>query len=144
MQVCTITSNSECEQIILSVTRDCIAKCDTKSGSFLKFIGSAAGYLCKDKGWIHTDTTFKQRFCLCCINACCEKMVPTCDSLGRMQPYMISVIIEIGLVYNYYCTKNKLTDENEHMTLSGQQKLYTHLQKCSEEVKRYTWTLIAN
>ena len=106
------------------------------SKSFLNFIGPVAGYLCTDKAqWIHTDTTFKQKFCLCCINTCCHKVVPTCDSISRMQPYMISVIMEIGLIYNNYCTKNELTEEG-YMTLCGQQKLYTELQKCSDEVQR--------
>ena len=143
MSTTTITNNSECEQLILSVIQDYISECDMSSESFVNFIEIATGYLCTNMGWTHTDITFKQKFCLCCINACCIKVVPTCDTLGRMQPYMISVIIEIGFIYNNYCTKSELT-ENGYMTLRGQQKLYSHLQNCSEEVKRYNLVHVAN
>ena len=135
------TNKNNCEQLLFGAVHDYIAECDISSESasenFLDFIGNVVKYLFKDKRWVHPDITLKQKFCLYCINACCVRMTPTSDNLCRMQPHLINLIIEVGLVYSQYCAQNKLTNEKGHITHSGQQKLYTNLQECSDEVQRY-------
>ena len=131
-----MSEDSECKKLLFDALCDYILKCDIHE-DLPHILRCATATLCRDMNWMQS-TTLKQKFCLKCIVACSSRIRPPASSntLQWVQTYY-DIIMELGRTYNSYCHRNRLTDENGHLTRTGQQQLHIELLSNSiEDVRR--------
>ena len=84
-------------------------------GHFKALLRKSVESLKNDLTWLNTFSA-KQWFCWNILSICCSKITVSKDNFDWVQHYFISEDLNLGLVYNSYCTCNLLPSNRRHIT----------------------------